>query len=158
MEAPDMKPTVIVAVLLSAFGVAQAAEVSMTRDAQGRPVYTDRPESLPAQRLDIKSNSTDTVQVQQRVATEQKGWAEADKAHAEAQKKETAEKAASAANDVDRAQRCREARDRYLNMMNAQRLYEPGEKDGERHYLTDAEIDAARENAKKVMDEFCSEP
>ena len=42
--------------------------------------------------------------------------------------------------------------------MNAQRLYEQSAPDGERRYLTDAELDAARENAKKVMDEFCAEP
>jgi hypothetical protein len=41
--------------------------------------------------------------------------------------------------------------------MNAQRLYEDAD-GGERRYLTDAELDAAREDAKKVMDEFCAEP
>ncbi len=40
--------------------------------------------------------------------------------------------------------------------MNAQRLYEPGESEGERRYLDDDEITAARDNAKKTMDEFCA--
>jgi hypothetical protein len=153
-----MKPTVIVAVLLSGLGVADASDVFVTRDAQGRPIYTDRPESLPAQRLDIKSNSTDTVQVRERQAAAQKEWAEADQSGAEAQKQQSEQKAAAASNAADRAKRCQELRDHYLQMMNAQRLYEPGENEGERRYLTDAELDAARENAKKVMDEFCSEP
>jgi len=34
----------------------------------------------------------------------------------------------------------------------------PKASDGERRYLTDAELDTAREDAKKVMDEFCAEP
>jgi len=34
---------------------APAAEVFMTRDAQGRPVYTDRPESLPAAKVRASS-------------------------------------------------------------------------------------------------------
>ena len=154
-----MKPVLmLLSTLLLALGVAEASDVFVTKDAQGRPIYTDRPESLPAERLDIKSNSTDTVEVQQRVAAEQKQWAEADKTSAEAQKKAGEQKAAAAANDVDRAKRCQQARDQYLQLMNAQRLFEPGDREGERRYLTDDQIDAARENAKKVMDEFCSEP
>jgi hypothetical protein len=153
-----MKPTLMVAALLLALGVAEASDVFMTKDAQGRPVYTDRPESLPAERLDIKSNSTDTVEVQQRYATEQKQRDDAAEASADAAKKATEQKTVTAANAADRAKRCQELRDRYLQLMNAQRLYEPGEQEGERRYLTDAELDAAREDAKQVMDEFCSEP
>jgi hypothetical protein len=41
--------------------------------------------------------------------------------------------------------------------MNSQRLYEQGPNDAERRYLTDAEMDAAREDGKRVMDEFCNE-
>jgi hypothetical protein len=41
--------------------------------------------------------------------------------------------------------------------MNARRLYEPGETENDRHYLTDAEIDAAREKALQVMNTFCNE-
>jgi hypothetical protein len=153
-----MKPTLIVAILLSGLGVAEASDVFVTKDAQGRPVYTDRPEALPAERLDIKSNSTDTVEVQQRIAAEQKQLDDAAKASADAAKKAGEQKTATAANAADRAKRCQELRDRYMQLMNAQRLYEPGEQEGERHYLTDAELDAAREDAKKVMDDFCSEP
>jgi hypothetical protein len=39
--------------------------------------------------------------------------------------------------------------------MNARRLYEPGSGEGERRYLSDAELDAARANARQAMDEFC---
>ena len=72
-----MKPTLIVAALLLVLGVAQASDVFMTKDAQGRPIYTDRPDTLPAQRLDVKSASTDTVEVQQRYAEQQARFREA---------------------------------------------------------------------------------
>ena len=38
--------------------------------------------------------------------------------------------------------------------MDARRLYED-DASGGRRYLTSPEIDAARANAKQVMDEFC---
>jgi hypothetical protein len=157
MEAATMKPTLIVAALLLALGVAQASDVFMTKDAQGRPVYTDRPDTLPAQRLDVKSATTDTVEVQQRYAEEQKQMFEASKASDAAAKAAKENKAAAATIDADRAKRCQDTRDHYLHLMNAQRLYEDAD-GGERRYLTDAELDAAREDAKKVMDEFCAEP
>jgi hypothetical protein len=40
--------------------------------------------------------------------------------------------------------------------MTAQRLYEPGDTEGERRYLNDKEIDEARASTKKAMDEFCA--
>ncbi len=40
--------------------------------------------------------------------------------------------------------------------MTSRRLYEPGTTEGERRYLNDAETDAARANAKKLMDEYCA--
>ena len=153
-----MKPILIVAALLLALGVAQASDVFMTKDAQGHPVYTDRPDTLPAQRLDVKSATTDTVEVQQRNAEQQKQLAEAAKASDAAAKTAKENKTAVVAMAADRAKHCQETRDHYLQLMNAQRLYESDEPDGERRYLTDAELDKAREDAKKVMDEFCAEP
>jgi hypothetical protein len=41
--------------------------------------------------------------------------------------------------------------------MNSRRLYEQGASEEERRYLTDAEIDAAREKALQVMNTFCNE-
>ena len=77
-------------------GVAQASDVFMTKDAQGRPVYTDRPETLPAERLDVQSASTDTVEVQQRYARADEAACEAtDKASDAAAKTANAEQGGS---------------------------------------------------------------
>jgi hypothetical protein len=46
------------------------------------------------------------------------------------------------------------ARERYDTYMTSQRLYE-SLPNGERRYLTDAELDAARASAKASMDVLC---
>jgi hypothetical protein len=151
-----MKRTLTLITLVVALSGAEANEVFVTRDAQGRPVYTDRPESLPAERLDIKTSATDTVAVQQRYEAEMKQYNESALASSEAAKKAAEAKQADASTEADRAKRCQESRDRYLSYMNSRRLYEPGE-NGARRYLSDAELDDAREKAKQVMDQFCGE-
>jgi len=162
MEAQDMKPifmlSTLVLALVMTLGAAQASEVFVTKDAQGHPVYTDRPEQLPAERLNVKSNSTDTVEVQKRYESEMKRLASTNAATDDASKKQAESTQAAKTLDADRAKRCQDARDRYLKLMNSQRLYEQDPNDTERHYLTDAQMDAAREDGKRVMDEFCGEP
>ena len=153
-----MKPTLILLALVLTLGVAEASDVFMTKDAQGRPVYTDRPEQLPAERLNVKSNTTDTVEVQKRYAAQMKEMESTSAANDDNAKKQSSAAQATKTIDEDRAKRCQEARDRYLTLMNSQRLYEQAPNDPERRYLTDAEMDAAREDGKRVMDEFCGEP
>jgi hypothetical protein len=151
-----MKPTLTLLVAMLVAGGAQASDVYKTTDPKGQPVYTDRPATLPAQRVDVRTQSTDEVEVQQRYDEQMKSYAEADKARAA---KATDAADATKAADLSataKARRCEEARQRYESYMNARRLYEPGADESERRYLSDAEIDAAREKAMKVMNEFCS--
>ena len=62
------------------------------------------------------------------------------------------------ANDVanTREQQCKQARERYDNYLRSRRLFKEGP-DKERVYLSDAEIDTARVNAKRELDEFCAD-
>ena len=148
-----MKPIVTIVAALLALGTAQAAEVFVTKDAQGHPIYTDRPESLPAQKVKIASKTTATVDVE----TRQTGATTGDEAADDAAAKAAADaKQAREMTAVDKAKRCEDSRQRYEHYMNAQRLYEPGENEGERRYLDDKEITEARDNAKRTMDEFCA--
>lgn len=135
---------------------APAAEVFMTRDAQGRPVYTDRPESLPAAKVNIATQQTDVVEAQARSQQETARAQQADKATAEAARKSADTRQAAELSAADKAKRCQDARQRYQEVMNARRIYEPGSTPEERRYLDSAEIDATRADAKKVMDEFCA--
>jgi hypothetical protein len=133
-----------------------AADVFVTRDSQGRPIYTDRPESLPAQKVRVANQATDDAMVAQRYQEQMKSYAEDDKAAEDAAKATADQKQARQLTADDKARRCTEARERYQKMMDARRLYEPGSTPDERRYLDAAETDAARANARKVMDDFCA--
>jgi len=146
-----MKPILTLAAALLVLGAtAQAGEVYMQKDAKGNPVFTDRPEQLPAERLNVKTHQTDQVEAQRRHQEEM------DRLNASSSSSESSSESASAPAGEDKTQRCKDARDRYQQYMSARRLYEQGATEGERRYLTDAEMDATRANAKKVMDEFCA--
>jgi hypothetical protein len=151
-----MKALLTAATLLLAAAGAHAGEVYKSTDAQGRPVYTDKPPSLPAERLNVHSATTDVVEVQKRYESQMKQYGAADQAEADAAKKAADARKAQEMTAEDRAKRCIEARQRYESYMNARRLYEPGTAEGERRYLDSAEIDAARANAKQAMDDLCS--
>jgi len=152
-----MRPIVVTALAaLLACATVPAAEVFMTRDAQGRPIYTDRPDKLPAEKLNVATKQTDVVEVQSRYQAEMAKLQEADKAATDAARKTADAKQAAELSATDKAKRCQEARTRYQNLMNARRIYEPGASPDDRRYLDSAEMDATRENAKRVMDEFCA--
>jgi hypothetical protein len=156
METARMKAFVTVATLLLAVAVAHAGEVYKTTDAQGRPVYTDKPPSLPAEKLKVRSTSTDVAEVQKRYDAQMKQYGAAEEATADSAKNAADARKAQELTAEDRAKRCIEARQRYESVMNAHRLYEPGATEGERRYLDSDEIDAARASAKQTMDELCS--
>lgn len=141
---------------LVVLGSAQASEVFVTKDAQGRPIYTDRPDSLPAQKVHVASKSTDAATVQQQYDEKMKSYSEADNARADAAKKPGGPQQAKELTAADKAKRCEESRANYQRMMTARRLYEPGASPDERRYLDSNEMDATRADAKKLMDDFCA--
>jgi hypothetical protein len=136
---------------------AQAGDVFVTRDAQGRLVYTDKPESLPAEKIDVQTQQTDIVEVQQRADQQKQTSPKTEQAPADPAKRAAESRKAAELSAEDRAKRCTEARANYQTVMTARRLYEPGDNEGERRYLDSDEIDKARADAKTLMDEFCSE-
>jgi DNA-binding transcriptional regulator of glucitol operon len=155
MEAARMKLTVtLVAALLISAG-AQAGDVYVTKDAKGNTVYTDTPQTLPAEKVGISSSSTDPAVVQKRYADTMSQYAKDDAQETKATASTADSAKASAMTAEDKAKRCTDARQRYQTTMDARRLYEQ-DPNGERRYLDSPEIDAARANAKKLMDEFCS--
>lgn len=130
------------------------ADVYKFTDPQGNVEYTDKPATLPAERLNVQSQKTDVVAVQARQEADLKRMQEADRARQQTGAQRADQKAASELTAKDKAERCAKARERYDSYMNSQRLYQPGE-NGERRYLSDAELDAARNSAKVSMDELC---
>jgi hypothetical protein len=131
------------------------ADVYKYKDEKGNIQYTDKPPSLPAERLNVQSQRTDVVAAQERSQAAVQAANPNTRPAAPAQANSTAEqKAAAEESAKDKADRCIKARERYDRYMNSPKLYEKGE-DGERRYLTDAELDSARSSAKASMDVMC---
>lgn len=126
-----------------------AADVYKYKDEKGNIQYTDKPPSLPAERLNVQSQRTDMVAVQARQQAEQKPASSQQPKQTAADQKQAAELTAK-----DKADRCVKARERYDGYMNSQKLYEQLP-DGERRYLSSEELDAARASAKASMDVMC---
>ena len=154
-----MKPVATLA-LISLFlaSTAQAGDVFRTTDSKGQPIYTDRPVQLPAEKLDVASNSTDFVEVKRRYDEQMQRYAAADAAKAAAANPAAQNPAAAKPlTAAERAQRCEEATKRYNGLMAAHRLFEQGPDDAERRYLSAEESDTARAKAKQLMDESCGQ-
>ena len=130
------------------------ADVYKHTDEKGNTLYTDKPRTLPAQRLDVKTQKTDVVAVQARQEAEMKRMQEADKVRQQGASSQADQKQAGDLTAKDKAERCTKARERYDSYMTSQRLYE-SLPNGERRYLSDAELDAARNSAKVSMDTLC---
>jgi len=130
------------------------ADVYKYTDPEGRTQYTDKPLTLPAQRLNVQTHRTDTNEVAQRSADELKNLQASDKSKQTPQSTAADKKQAADLTDKDKAESCVKARERYTGYMSSLRLYKPGA-NGEREYLSDAEIDQARATAKQAMEELC---
>jgi len=144
--------TLIAGVLIAA--AAQGGDVYVVTDAQGNRIYTDKPQTLPAERVNVATSETtaaDAARAQQRMDS----YSEQLTTDAEKQAQAAKTQQARTETAEDQAKRCMEARERYQSSMNAIRLYEEGP-DGQRRYLSAEEIDAARANARQAMDTFCA--
>src|ERR1044072_5559084 len=131
-----------------------AADVYKFKDDHGNVLYTDKPSTLPAERLNIQSQKTDTVAVQTRAQEEMKRLQDADKVSQQSSEQNKDQQQAAQLTATQKPEQCSKARQRYDTYMNSQRLYEKGE-NGERRYLSDAELEAARSSAKASMDVMC---
>jgi hypothetical protein len=143
----------MVAGLIFSAGAA-TADVYRFVDEHGNVLYTDKPATLPAERLNVQSQKTDTVAVQARQQADLARMQSANQSNTQNAKQQADQKAAAELTEKDKAERCTKARERFDNYMTSQRLYE-AQPNGERRYLTDAELTSARNNAKAAMDELC---
>ena len=134
--------------------VAAAADVYKYVDEKGNVQYTDKPLKLPAERLNVQSQRTDVVEMEERKPDESNA-ATGDKARQLTEKQEAAKREAAEAFEANKIDACNKARSAYLGLMGNGRVYEvlPN---GERRYLESAELDASRSAAKQQMDTLCN--
>lgn len=145
----------IVTLMLAGLATVAAAEtVYKWVDAGGQVHYTDLPPDQPGAKL------LGTFQREQvLLGTDEEAAGEDEPAptyETGAEPGDDGDAAAAMQRDLDavRSEQCKQAQARYKNYIESRRLYRETA-DGKREYLTDAELDAARVQARKDVDELC---
>ena len=147
-----MKPSLTPLVAMLVAGGAHASEVFKTTDSKGQPVYTDRPATLPAEKLDVRTQTTDKVEVQQRYDEQMKDLPRRTRRRPPTTRTPPTRQQASELSATAKVKRCEEARQRYESYMNARRLYEQGaSEDGTT--LSDGRRDRRRARKSPAGDE-----
>lgn len=157
------RPSQIVVACAFAFATATALQAAGQQgavyvwvDKNGTPHYEDRPnEMATSQELNLHYQLTD----QKALAGAAQKKAETAEAAKTREKQDTDDKGKgqSIAQQTadERSANCTAAKERLEKYDTAHKLYKPLP-NGERQYLTDQEMDAARAEARKTVDEWCS--
>lgn len=149
-----LRRTLITIMLAGLATVAAAESVYKWIDASGQVHYTDRPPTESGAKL------LGVFEREQILSGEEAGGEDtasntydAGPALEEAQGDQAA---ATVQRDLDqvRSEQCKQAQERYKTYIESRRLYRETT-DGKREYLTDAELAAARIEAKKEVDDLC---
>jgi len=135
-------------------GNAVANDIYKWTDAEGNVHYEERPtEDGTAERLDIKSKPTDTSRIAAMQQARQEARSKAAAAEAEAAEQGPTPEELRA-EKKEREKECVELKERLQGMVQSRRLYREDE-NGERVYLSDDEMQAAREDAADKVAEYC---
>ncbi len=142
------------ALALLSVSAAATADVWRWVDSRGNVHYSDVPIEGATRVEGVSSRSTNRETVAARTAAE--GEQRSQVATREAQQRADQATATAVQQDVTRTrdEQCKQAQQLYKTAVESQRLYRMG-KDGERVYLTDAELTEARVNSRKAVDELC---
>jgi Domain of unknown function (DUF4124) len=149
-----LRPLLLGSVTALVLAAPAVADVYKFKDDKGNVLYTDKPSTLPAERLNVHSQRTDVVAVQARQDAENKRLQESAGSRDQTAAQRNDQQEAAQLTAKDKAERCTKARERYDAYMNSQKLYQQ-QANGERRYLTSEELDAARASAKASMDVMC---
>ena len=137
-----------ITVLLGAAGIARADIVYQWTDAHGQVHYTDQ--WVPGAKIirtETSRGSATSASAMQGIHDESSAASGAIKNQQQAQAVQDDEAKA-------RAARCTQDREEYQKLIDSRRIFTT-DKSGERHYLSDAEADAARLKARQAMDADC---
>ena len=135
---------------------ALAGDVYKYVDERGTTLYTDKP--IPGAVL-VSTGSQRPPEVAQRNYTASQAATNAQLNASNqriADSQDNSRVAANVAKDLEasRAERCKLARESYDKSISSHRMYRPG-KNGEREYLTEAELAEQRMNAAKAVEATC---
>jgi hypothetical protein len=138
---------------------AGAQNIYKTVDEQGSVTFTDRPPmngAVPVETvagLDIQG--TDEEELTARITASKEQLAAEDEADQVQRQEQTEEASQLAATEQERSENCTRATRILTKYTNSRRIYRSLE-NGERDYLNDSDLDAARAEAAQQVDEWCS--
>ena len=144
--------TVAMAALMAS-GMTAGSEIYKWTDNDGSVHYEDRPAGdTEMERLDVVSKNTDNTVVQARLDADRKARNAARQVASEAPPEMT--KAEIRAEQEKRLEQCQVYRDRLEAFLRSQRLYKEDDA-GERQYLSEDEVMAARSRVEGQIQEYC---
>jgi len=138
---------------LLASGIAVAGEIYKWTDDDGNVHYEDRPTGdMEIERLDIVTKNTDNSLVQANLDANREARDAARQVASEAPPEMTRDEIL--AEQQKRKDECQRYRDRLQELLRSQRLYEEDEA-GNRSYLSDEDMMAARTRVQDQIQEYC---
>lgn len=149
------KQTVITAIALT-FVVSSGAfakQIYKWTDEDGNVHYGDVPVGESSERMAITSKPTDPARIQAQAQARADARAQAAEEAANAPAGPTPEELQAAADE--KARKCSEYRADLQRMLTSRRLYREDEA-GEREYLDEVEMQAARDRVEGEVEEYCS--
>jgi len=138
---------------LAASGIAFSGDIYKWVDEDGHVHYGDKPVGAQSERMSIRSTSTDPARIAAQAQARAAARMEAREAEATAAAEEPSEESLRAMA-LERRETCEKARADMQRMVSARHLYREDDS-GERVYLDEAEMQAARERAENQVSEFC---
>lgn len=138
---------------LLASGIAVAGEIYKWTDDNGNVHYEDRPTGdTGVEHIDVVSNNTDNSIVMARIEADRKKRDAARQVASEAPPEMTKEEIR--AEQEKRQEQCQKFRDQLQSFLRSQRLYQEDDA-GERSYLSEEEVMAARTRVEGQIKEYC---
>lgn len=146
-------PITVACAVLLASGLAVGGEIYKWTDADGYVHYEDRPiGKTDMQHVDIISRNTDNSVVQARLDADRKARATARQVASEATPEMTREEVR--AEQKARQEKCQAYRGQLEAFLRSNRLYKE-EDGGDRRYLSEDEVMAARSRVEGQIQEYC---
>lgn len=148
------KQALALALMLVTAGSVHAGQIYKWTDEDGNVHFTDKPVGEDAERVPIRSQRTDPARVEATVRARQEAAAKRE------EEENTAQAAGPTAEELqaqaeERAKKCQTYRNRLQRFVQSRRIYREDE-NGERVYLSEEEMQEARQKVEEQVQEYCS--
>ena len=146
---------VAITLTLAMSGVAVAGDIYKWVDEDGNVHYGDKPVSNESERVPIESRPTDRARIQSQYQAAAQARAENRDARAQADEASREAEEDRRAQAEERRQRCEASRATLQRFVTSRRIYTQDES-GERVYMDEAQMQAARERVENDVNKYCN--